>query len=196
MADEKSSRKNPKITLISSAKSRSQARLAEPLPEAPLPASIMVRDLDGRIYYWNASSEEKYGWSHRDAIGSVSHSLLRTVFPEPLDIINHELMYRGAWEGTLIHTRSDGSQVKVSSRWQLYRDAQGRLCTVLEVNDRFAPVDPGSAHLSPTNLEKLRRLTTFFVSRKWWWLLPCAAVLIFTTLVWLLTHRFVVTPLP
>ncbi len=198
-----SSDKNPKVTVLQGGRAadggraRAQARRAEKeqLPPQPDPATIMVRDLDGRIYFWNSSAEEKYGWSHRDAIGTVSHSLLRTIFPEPLDVINYELLNHGAWEGALIHTRADGSQVKVSSRWQLYRDADGRLCTVLEVNDRFSPVDPASAHLKRSGLQRLRRLGMYFVSRKSAWLIPCIAVLALAFLVWLLTHHSTVAPL-
>jgi len=158
-------------------------------------APIMVRDLDGRIYFWNSTAEEQYGWSHRDAIGNVSHALLRTIFPEPLDVINNVLMNRGSWNGSLIHTRADGTQVKVSSKWELYRDEEGRLCTVLEVNDRFYPLEPGSAHLSPTLADRFRSAKNFFLVRKQWVLTPMIVIGALALIAWWIAGHMHTVPL-
>jgi len=156
---------------------------------------IMLRDLDGKIYFWNSSAEEKYGWNHRKAIGHVSHSLLSTVFPEPLDIINHELLRRGSWTGTLIHTRADGTRVKVASRWELFRNDEGELCTVLEVNDRFLPLEPNSAHLVPTYRQRFMRAVSILRSYRKWWIIPAVAVFLAFSSVWFMTHHSYI-PLP
>ena len=146
--------------------------------------SLMVRDLSGKIFLWNSAAEQKYGWSPREAIGNVSHNILSTVFPQPLDIINHELLNRGVWKGELIHTRSDGSRVKVSSTWHLYRDADGKLCTVLEINDNFSIIEPSTAHLySLSQIQKqLRNFFHFLGSKKIWWVIP----IIFTFILFIL----------
>ena len=102
---------------------------------------LIVRNLDGEIYFWNSKAEQHYGWSHGQALGSVSHNLLDTVFPEPLDLINDKLIQRGVWQGELIHTKSNGEKTRVSSRWELYRDDQGQLYTVLEINEDCAPLN-------------------------------------------------------
>jgi PAS domain S-box-containing protein len=148
--------------------------------------SVMVRDLDGRIYYWNADAEQKYGWNHRRAIGNVSHNLLHTVFPQPLDLINFELLNRGIWTGELIHTRADGVRVKVKSTWHLYRDDDGRLCTVLEVNDNFLHVDPQTAHLDPfQGLRSIARRGLLLLNAYKWWIVGPAllALAVFTAVV-------------
>ena len=96
--------------------------------------SIFVRDLSDLITYWNRGSQELYGWPPDRAVGRRSHDLLQTVFPAPLETINAELLRAGRWEGELTHTKADGDQVVVSSRWSLQRDEQGQPLAVLETN--------------------------------------------------------------
>ena len=47
--------------------------------------TVFARDMGDVITYWNRGAEEQYGWSREEAIGRVSHELLRTVFPAPLN---------------------------------------------------------------------------------------------------------------
>lgn len=103
--------------------------------------SVMARNIDGRIRYWNSGAENLYGWTRQEAVGKVSHSLLRTRFPKPLQEIESELMQNGIWEGRLIHTTRDGRSVIVKSRWSLELDEQAG--PLLEINRPCA--DPGSA---------------------------------------------------
>src|SRR5262249_20861317 len=87
------------------------------------------------ITYWNRGAQDLYGYTPQQAIGKRSHELLRTVFPVSLDVIIAELQRTGHWEGELRHTKVDGTQVMVSSRWALQRDPQGRPLSVLETNN-------------------------------------------------------------
>jgi hypothetical protein len=48
--------------------------------------------------------------------------LLKTVFPVPVEQIETEVMSTGRWEGELVHTKKDGTQVVAASRWFLQRD--------------------------------------------------------------------------
>ena len=98
--------------------------------------SIFVRDMNDVITYWNHAAEEFYGWTAEDVVGKrVTHQLLKTVFPAPLDKIDAELRRSGRWEGELVHTKADGTQVVVASRWSLLRDERQRPLTVLETNN-------------------------------------------------------------
>jgi PAS domain S-box-containing protein len=58
-----------------------------PAPELLLlceEAHAMVLGLDGRIRFWNRAAEKLYGWSRKEAIGAVSHQLLKTECSAPV----------------------------------------------------------------------------------------------------------------
>ena len=97
--------------------------------------AILVRDPADRVTYWNDSASELYGYSRAEATGCVTHELLQTEFPEPLERITEQLHRDGRWTGELIHTRKDGSKLVVMSRWALERDERGSLKCVLESNN-------------------------------------------------------------
>src|SRR5262245_60247204 len=97
--------------------------------------AILVRDRDSAVKYWNRGAEELYGWTAEEATGKASHQLLRTVFPAPIEQIERELVSAGRWEGELVHTKKDGSQVEVASRWSLQRDEHGTPVAILEINN-------------------------------------------------------------
>jgi PAS domain S-box-containing protein len=110
--------------------SRERARLLDVAHDA-----IIVRDFDDAITYWNRGAEERYGWTREQALGKVSHQLLHTEFPAPLETIKVELVHTGRWEGELTHTKRDGSRVVVASRWSLQKDEHGRPLATLETNN-------------------------------------------------------------
>jgi len=95
--------------------------------------AILVRDLAGRIIYWNRGAEELYGWPREEAIGKVAHQLLATESSEPLDIITQAIEY-GHWEGEVVHTTRDARRLMVASRWSLKRDKENRPIAILEIN--------------------------------------------------------------
>ena len=97
--------------------------------------TIFVRDLNDVIIYWNRGAEEQYGWTKAEAIGQVSHEIMRTAFPEPIDQINATLQRTGRWEGELVHSRRDGSRLTVASRWSVQRDERGQPVGTLESNN-------------------------------------------------------------
>ncbi len=109
---------------------REQARLLDLTRD-----SVLVRDPENVITYWNRGGEELYGWRAEEAVGKVTHQLLQTVFPAPLERITEELFRSGRWEGELIQARRDGTQVTVASRWSVQLDDEGRQIGTLETNN-------------------------------------------------------------
>ncbi|MDI3562448.1 PAS domain-containing protein [Bradyrhizobium sp. Arg816] len=97
--------------------------------------TIFVRDMNDTIVYWNRGAEELYGWKKAEAVGKVTHQLLQTVFPVPLEEITAGLLRTGRWQGELIHTKKDGTPAIVASRWSLQRDARGHPVATLETNN-------------------------------------------------------------
>jgi PAS domain S-box-containing protein len=110
--------------------------------------SVFVRDMDNVITYWNRGAAERYGWSPTEAIGTVSHQLLKTAFPEPLDQITADLNRTGRWDGELVHTRRDGTRLRVASRWALQRDERGRPVDVLETNNDISELEAARTELA------------------------------------------------
>jgi PAS domain S-box-containing protein len=96
--------------------------------------TIFIRDSQDHITYWNQGAERLYGWSKEDALGQVSHSLLKTHSQQPVADIQAQLLAKGHWRGELKHTRRDGSLVIVASTWTLHRDHFNRSASVLEIN--------------------------------------------------------------
>jgi PAS domain S-box-containing protein len=97
--------------------------------------AIFVRDRADRITYWNKSATELYGYGREEALGRVTHELLHTEFPEPLERIFEQLHRDGRWTGELIHRHKHGNPIVVVSRWALDRDDQGNRKHVLETNN-------------------------------------------------------------
>jgi protein-histidine pros-kinase len=110
-------------------KFRDQARIMELVND-----SVMLRDMNDRVTYWNQGAQQTYGWTAAEALGQISHTLLKTIFPRPLEDIRAKFLAEEHWEGELIHTRRDGSTLTVASRWTLQRDAASHPAAVIELN--------------------------------------------------------------
>ena len=96
---------------------------------------IFVRDMLGTITFWNRGAEQMYGWTRQEAVGRISCELLHTTFPKPWSEIEEDLLRVGYWDGELTHTRRDGNQLVVESRWALSRDEHGHPVEILEINN-------------------------------------------------------------
>ncbi|HEY9850213.1 MAG TPA: CHASE domain-containing protein [Leptolyngbyaceae cyanobacterium] len=97
--------------------------------------SIIIRDLDDKIIYWNQGAEKLYGWKKDECLGRYIHTFLQTIFPKPLEEVIELFLEKGYWEGELIHTKRDGTQIIVASRWTLQRDELGQIIAMLEINN-------------------------------------------------------------
>ncbi|HKO30823.1 MAG TPA: ATP-binding protein, partial [Nitrospiraceae bacterium] len=124
--------------------------------------TVFVRDMSDVITYWNHGAEQLYGWKQNEAIGQISHQLTQTIFPAPLEEINDELFRTGRWEGELVHTRRDGTQVRVASRWSLQRDEQDRPAAILETNNDITERKRAeeALQIAQAELAHVTRLTT------------------------------------
>ncbi|HEY4362909.1 MAG TPA: PAS domain S-box protein [Bryobacteraceae bacterium] len=107
-----------------------QARLLDLTCDA-----ILVRDKSDRILYWNSAAEEMYGFTREEALGKISHELLRTESPQPLQEILKMFAQEGRWSGELRHTSRSGSHIVTLSRWTAERDEKGDFIRVLESNN-------------------------------------------------------------
>jgi PAS domain S-box-containing protein len=127
---------------------REQARLLDLTHD-----TIFVRNMSDVITYWNRGAEELYGWSADEAVGNVTHEILKTVFPAPLEDITEEVLSKGRWEGELIHTRRDGTRLTVASRWSLQQDERGRPVAIMETNNDITAHNQAQAALNRAQAE-------------------------------------------
>jgi PAS domain S-box-containing protein len=96
--------------------------------------AIVVRDIHGRITFWNRGAEVMYGWLSNYALGRVAQELLNTEFSEPIARIEATLLRRGRWEGESVHHAKDGTRLIVASRWTLQRNTDGVPVRVLALD--------------------------------------------------------------
>jgi PAS domain S-box-containing protein len=96
--------------------------------------SALMIDMEGKILFWSRGAEAMLGYSKAQAVGNISHELLHTEFPQPLDEIRAELMRVGHWEGDLVKTAQNGRRIVVYGRWALQWGMRGQSPRILEIN--------------------------------------------------------------
>src|SRR5688572_18152838 len=121
-------------------------------------ANVMARDIDDHIILWNTGMEKMYGWTKADALGKVSHDLLRTRFPQPLETIRSALIREGHWEGELVHHRKDGRPIFVASQWVLHTGEGGQPAAILEINNDITERKQAEEQVLRMNVELEQRV--------------------------------------
>ncbi len=94
---------------------------------------IFIYDFDKGIVNWNQGCEQLYGYTKEEAIGNISHTLLKTrPVTGTLETFLGTLECQGFWTGELRHFTKDGREVIVETRQRLVKTGGRRL--VLETN--------------------------------------------------------------
>ncbi len=99
--------------------------------------AVIIRDIHGRVCFWNHGAERAYGWSASETLGRKSHAFLKTRLPGSLEEIKDYLLRNGYWEGELEHGTRDGACIVVASHWTLECDENGEPAAVLEINNNI-----------------------------------------------------------
>jgi hypothetical protein len=105
----------------------------------------MIRTVNGRITYWSPIMEQRYGFAAKEALGEISHQLLRTSSWQPLDEIDAVLARWQSWNGGMIHHRADGQPVIVANYWKLHQDDTGAGTVVTEVHSDIVSAGTATA---------------------------------------------------
>ena len=108
---------------------REQADLLNLASEA-----ILVRDMDGKITFWNRGAETLYGWTGEEALGQNATKLLNTSFKTSSHSPEGLIRAQGAWKGELTQFTKSRVEVIVASNQALQLDDQGFPKGFLEVN--------------------------------------------------------------
>ncbi|GEM_PF-113507 len=107
---------------------REQAMLLDLASDA-----IFVRDLPGRVSFWNQGAERLYGWTAAEAVaGAVDKSLSDDFFS--LASAQATLLEKGEWNGEMQRSTKSGGKVTVNSRWTLLRDHEGKPASILTID--------------------------------------------------------------
>jgi PAS domain S-box-containing protein len=96
--------------------------------------SIIVKDMDFKITYWNQGAARRYGWTAEEVLGKRMGDMVVTMFPVPIEEIKSALLNEGYWDGELIQYRKDCTKIIVESRWQLHRDIYNNPHSIFEIN--------------------------------------------------------------
>lgn len=123
--------------------------------------AILIRDPISRITSWNRAAERLYGWREQEALGRVSHVLLKTRFPTNRLLIETDLEQQGQWSGELVHTCRDGQSVLVESHQVLLRGDQGQPAAILEMNHAASAQRQSAAPSQAASAATAAQLTFF-----------------------------------
>lgn len=130
------------VAVVGTAEETARRRSADPqghvlhrLVRMVAQGNLLIRNPEDRITYWSQGAEQTYGFSAQEAVGSISHDLLKTRFPEPLSVILSKLRRNNRWEAELTHTCKDGRQITVTSQWITHYDDRNNLAAILEINN-------------------------------------------------------------
>jgi CDP-glucose 4,6-dehydratase len=113
-------------------------RVVYTAPSPVMHEAMIVRDSDGTIRYWSREAERIYGWAPEEVLGTRTHHLFETTFPQPLSAIEQEVQEKNVWHGQLIHKRRDGSRITVNSRWNAQHNPDTHSFTIIEINEKVA----------------------------------------------------------
>lgn len=121
-------------------------------------STVFIRQLNGPITHWTKGCERFYGWTAAEAVGAISWNLLKTFFPQPIELIQEQLLRSGSWQGELGQTRRDGSYVYVSADWVVLSDVTGEPSTVICTHTDITPRLQVQGELEVAN-SQLERMT-------------------------------------
>ena len=95
--------------------------------------AIMVRDLEGRLLFWNQGAERIYGWTSEKVLGRKTSEFL-DINLQKFAAANAATISKGEWQGELQHLGMAGNEIAIEARWTLIRDKEGRPKSVLAIN--------------------------------------------------------------
>jgi PAS domain S-box-containing protein len=112
---------------------RAEARIAEQaafLDEAR--EAIIVRDLEGKILFWNKGAERIYGWTSNEAIDRNVLEILHTN-PKKFEKARDVTISQGEWHGELKHLTKDQREITSDIRCTLICDHEGHPKSILSI---------------------------------------------------------------
>ena len=72
--------------------------------------AIIVRDIEGKIFYWNKGAEHIYCWTSQEAVGRTILEILHTD-PKKFEAARDLTISQGKWNGELQHLTKDRREI-------------------------------------------------------------------------------------
>jgi PAS domain S-box-containing protein len=94
--------------------------------------TVIIRDADDVIRYWNKGAEQLYGYSQAEAVGRNCRDLLHCEFPS--EAVKAAIEASGQWRGEMSRVRRDGARIVLASRWLQRRDVEGQPVGMMETS--------------------------------------------------------------
>jgi PAS fold len=94
----------------------------------------LIRTPEGHITFWSPQMERRYGFLAQEALGQMSHELLKPSHWRSLSEIEAVLLERSEWSGGLILHRADGRPIMTANYWHLHQGVGGVGTLVTEVH--------------------------------------------------------------
>ena len=91
---------------------------------------VFAMDRDWRLTFWNAATEEAYGWTAEEALGQFLRDLLKVEYADTsmtADRLNQTLRETGTYRGEVIRHCKDGSVRHVDLTINVLRDETGEI---------------------------------------------------------------------
>lgn len=92
--------------------------------------TVIIRDRNDAIVYWNDGAQSLYGWSRTEALGRRCADLLGD--GTLTEAMRQTLQEEGRWAGELVRRRKDGRLLLVASRWLVRGGPDGRQAGIIE----------------------------------------------------------------
>jgi PAS domain S-box-containing protein len=96
--------------------------------------AIVLRDLEGRICFWNEGARRLYGWTREEAVGRVMPELISMAGDNSRAVIDAAVFASGEWQGELQQRTKTGAQIVVDSRCSLIPPAYDEPPMMLIIN--------------------------------------------------------------
>ncbi|MES2444745.1 MAG: PAS domain-containing protein [Pseudomonadota bacterium] len=133
------------------------AELAEVLEKAN--DAIMVREIGGRVTFWNASAARLFGFSAEEALGRPIHEVVR-MDAAATEAATARVLRDGEWRRVVTLPAIDGRPLVIDSHLTLIRDDAGEPKSILTINtDITAQTAIEERLLRSERLEALGQLT-------------------------------------
>jgi len=111
------------------AKLKEQSMLIDSMRDA-----VIIRDLDGRILFWNKGAELIYGFSASEVMNKSAAKILWGENQDDIKQIVQNVLRAGHWSGELKKRRKTGEELGVESNWILTYNEQEKQKAIITID--------------------------------------------------------------